>query len=153
VPLSERHHTSNKRHRAQRRGRFQRTVYPVERLVLSVRLEDREPFVTADGSTIREIAGLPSGNAIQQSLAEATVLPGAETVEHFHRETEEIYHFVAGAGRMRLGPEEAPVRAGDTVVIAPGITHKLWNTGDEPLVLLCCCAPPYSHEDTVLTEH
>jgi mannose-6-phosphate isomerase-like protein (cupin superfamily) len=39
------------------------------------------------------------------------------------------------------------------VVIAPGITHKLWNTGGEPLVLLCCCAPPYSHEDTFLTEH
>ena len=40
-----------------------RTVYPVERLVQTVRLEEREPFVTADGSTIRELAGVPSGNA------------------------------------------------------------------------------------------
>jgi len=39
-----------------------------------------------------------------------------------------------------------------TVVIAPGVAHKLWNTGDEPLVLLCCCSPPYTHEDTVLLE-
>jgi mannose-6-phosphate isomerase-like protein (cupin superfamily) len=153
VPLSERPHTSDRWHGAERRGRFRRVVYPVERLVLSVRLEDREPFVTADGSTIREIAGVPSGNAINQSLAEATVPPGEETAEHFHRESEEIYHFVGGEGRMRLGPQEAPVRAGDTVVIAPGIPHKLWNTGDDPLVLLCCCAPPYSHEDTVLTGH
>jgi mannose-6-phosphate isomerase-like protein (cupin superfamily) len=36
-------------------------------------------------------------------------------------------------------------------VIPPGTRHKLWNTGPEPLKLLCCCAPPYSHEDTVLT--
>jgi mannose-6-phosphate isomerase-like protein (cupin superfamily) len=120
--------------------------------VQTVRLEDREPFVTADGSSIREIAGVPSGNSVNQSLAEATVPVGGETVEHFHREAEEIYHFVAGSGRMRLGPMEAPVRAGDTVVIAPGVPHKLWNTGSEPLVLLCCCAPPYSDEDTILTD-
>lgn len=117
-----------------------------------VRLEDRPSFITADGSSIRELAGVPSGNAVNQSLAEATVPPGGETVEHFHREAEEIYHFVAGAGRMRLGSQEAAVRAGDTVVIAPGVNHKLWNSGDEPLVLLCCCAPPYSHDDTVLLE-
>jgi mannose-6-phosphate isomerase-like protein (cupin superfamily) len=115
-----------------------------------VRLEDRESFITADGSSIRELAGIPSGNAINQSLAEATGPPGGETVEHFHRTSEEIYHFIAGAGRMRLGAEEADVRAGDTVVIAPGLRHKLFNPGSEPLVLLCCCAPPYSDEDTVL---
>ena len=115
-----------------------------------VRLEDRKSFITADGSSIRELAGIPSGNSTNQSLAEATVPPGGETVEHFHRTSEEIYHFVAGAGRMRLGAEEADVRAGDTVVIAPGLRHKLFNPGTEPLVLLCCCAPPYSDEDTVL---
>jgi len=114
------------------------------------RLDHRESFITADGSSIRELAGIPSGNSVNQSLAEATVLPGGETFEHFHKVSEEIYFFTAGVGRMRLGDEEADVRAGDTVVIAPGTKHKLWNTGTEPLVLLCCCAPAYSHEDTVL---
>ena len=79
-----------------------------------VRLEDRPSFITADGSSIRELAGVPSGNSVNQSLAEATVPPGGETVEHFHRSSEEIYLFTAGAGRMRLGDEEAEVRAGDT---------------------------------------
>jgi mannose-6-phosphate isomerase-like protein (cupin superfamily) len=120
--------------------------------VETVRLEHREPFVTADGSTIRELAGIPSGNASNQSLAEATVPPGGATIEHLHRTSEEIYLFTRGVGRMRLGDAEAPVRAGDAVVIAPGVRHKLFNEGDEPLVLLCCCAPAYSHEDTVLVE-
>ena len=116
------------------------------------RLDQQEPFTTADGSTIREVAGVPSGNAVQQSLAEATVPPGGETVEHYHPVAEEIYHFIGGAGRLRLGGEEAEVRLGDTVVIPRGVRHKLWNPGPDPLVLLCCCSPPYSHDDTVLCE-
>jgi mannose-6-phosphate isomerase-like protein (cupin superfamily) len=44
------------------------------------------------------------------------------------------------------------VRAGDAIAILPGQRHKLWNTGPETLRLLCCCAPAYEHEDTVITE-
>jgi mannose-6-phosphate isomerase-like protein (cupin superfamily) len=116
------------------------------------RLDLQHPFITADGSSIREVAGIPSGNAVRQSLAEATVPAGGETVEHYHPVAEEIYHLVSGAGRLRLGDEEADVRAGDTVVIAAGVRHKLWNPGPDPLVLLCCCSPPYTHGDTVLCE-
>lgn len=114
------------------------------------RLDQREPFITVDGSTIRELAGPPSGNAANQSLAEATVDPGGETVLHQHVRSEEIYLFTAGSGRMRLGDDEADVRAGDAVVIPPGTPHSLRNTGEAPLKLLCCCSPAYSDEDTVL---
>jgi mannose-6-phosphate isomerase-like protein (cupin superfamily) len=115
-------------------------------------LADAEPFVTKDGSTIREVAGAVSLPARQQSLAEATVPPGGATQAHFHRVTEELYFFTGGRGRLRVGDEEREVGPGDCVVIPPGAEHELWNTGEEPLVLLCCCAPPYSHDDTVLTE-
>ncbi len=115
-------------------------------------LQASQPFTTLDGSQIRELAGVPTGNAANQSLAEATVPPGGETREHFHRTTEEIYFFTHGSGRVRVGDEEREVGPGDAVVIDPGLRHKLWNTGTEPLRLLCCCAPPYSHEDTVITE-
>jgi mannose-6-phosphate isomerase-like protein (cupin superfamily) len=114
-------------------------------------LEQLKPFITADGSTVRELAGPASTRARNQSLAEATVEPGGETAEHYHPRAEELYYFVSGAGRMRLGGEEGPVRVGDCVVIAPGTRHKLFNTGSEPLVLLCCCAPAYSDQDTVMT--
>lgn len=117
-----------------------------------VRWEQREAFITADGSSIRELAGIPSGNSTNQSLAEAVVPPGSSTVAHLHRTSEEIYLFTGGSGRMRLDDQELPVRAGDCVVIPPGSAHKLWADEREPLVLLCCCAPPYSDADTVLLE-
>ena len=116
-------------------------------------LHEAEPFTTLDGSTIREVAGPASGNAENQSLAEATVPPGGETIEHFHRTSEEIYFFTHGRGRVRLGEHVRGVGPGACVVIAPGVPHKLWNPGAEPLRLLCCCAPAYSDEDTVMTEN
>jgi mannose-6-phosphate isomerase-like protein (cupin superfamily) len=115
------------------------------------RLSDLQSFITLDGSTIRELAGPAWTAARHQSLAEASLPTGGETAEHYHPRAEEIYYFTAGAGRMRLGEDEAAVSAGDCVVIAPGTPHKLWNSGPDPLVLLCCCAPPYSDEDTVMT--
>ncbi len=115
-------------------------------------LDDAGPFTTVDGSTIRELAGQASLGAVNQSLAEATVPVGGATTAHYHPVSEELYFITHGTGLMRLSGEERPVAPGDCIVIPPGAEHKLLNTGDEPLRLLCCCAPPYRHEDTVLTE-
>lgn len=85
-----------------------------------------------------------------QSVAEAIVEVGAATALHQHCLAEEIYHFLGGTGRMTLGKEVFAVTQGDTVCIAPGVPHRLENTGAEPLRLLCCSSPAYSHEDTDL---
>jgi mannose-6-phosphate isomerase-like protein (cupin superfamily) len=114
-------------------------------------LDEAEPFVSTDGSTIRELAGRVSLPSEKQSLAEASVAVGGATDEHHHAVTEELYFFLAGTGLMRLGDEERAVGAGDCVLIAPGTIHKVFNTGEEPLRLLCCCAPPWSPGDTILT--
>ena len=108
--------------------------------------------MTADGSSIRELAGIPSENAKSQSLAEAVVPAGSATIAHLHHQSEEIYLFTHGSGRMRLGEEEHPVRAGDCIVIPPGVAHKLWADEGQPLILLCCCAPAYTDADTELLE-
>ena len=109
-----------------------------------------EPYVTRDGSEIRELMHPSVQGNLAQSLAEATVAPGGSTLLHRHRRTEEIYHFTRGGGWMILGRERLAVRAGDTVCIPPGVAHRLENTGGEPLVLLCACSPAYSHDDTEL---
>jgi mannose-6-phosphate isomerase-like protein (cupin superfamily) len=109
-----------------------------------------EPYVTVDGSTIREWAGPGYSPARNQSLAEATLAPGASTAAHLHRESEELYLFTSGRGRVRVGEEERQVESGDCVVIPPGTIHQLHNTGDIDLVLVCASSPAYSHDDTYL---
>jgi mannose-6-phosphate isomerase-like protein (cupin superfamily) len=116
-----------------------------------IREAELEEFVTRDGSRVREIAHPRSSSASAQSVARAVVPAGGETAEHLHAESEELYLFTAGSGRMRLGTEEAEVAEGEAVVIPPGTPHKLWATSDADLVLLCVCSPPYSDEDTILT--
>jgi len=117
-----------------------------------VNLSDAPPFITKDGSEIRELLAHRNSAIANQSLAEARVPVGGATDEHYHPKTEEIYYITHGRGRMRIEDEEREVAVGDAIAILPGKKHKIWNTGDEPLRLLCCCAPCYEHEDTVITE-
>ena len=109
-------------------------------------------FITKDGSEIRELLAHRNSAIRNQSLAEARVQPGDSTAEHYHKVTEEIYYITHGVGRMRIEGELREVKVGDAIAIPPGKKHKIWNTGTEVLRLLCCCAPPYEHEDTVITE-
>ena len=53
---------------------------------------------------------------------------------------------------MTLGDDEREVARRRLRRHPAGAVHGLVNTGGEPLVLLCCCAPAYSHEDTVLVS-
>lgn len=102
-----------------------------------------EPFVTKDGSTIRELH-----HTELQSLAEATLEPGQATERHHHRATEEIYLVTKGSGELEIDGERRRVRPGDAVLIPPGAWHTLDNDGTSELTILCMCSPPYSHDDT-----
>ena len=111
-----------------------------------------EPFTTKDGSQIRELLAYRNSAIRNQSLAEATIAVGTSTQEHYHPKSEEIYYILRGTGQMKIGAELRQVGPLDAIAIPPGARHKIWNTGPEPLVLLCCCAPAYENEDTVITE-
>ena len=115
-------------------------------------LEDMPPFTTKDGSEIRELLAHRNSAIRNQSLAEARLPVGASTQEHYHPKAEEIYFITHGQGRMRIEGEIREVKPGDAIAIPPGQRHKLWNTGQVTLRLLCCCAPGYEHSDTVITE-
>jgi mannose-6-phosphate isomerase-like protein (cupin superfamily) len=111
-------------------------------------LEEAEAFTTADGSTIRELLGLPTAPVRNQSLAEATLEPGEATERHYHAEAEEIYYVVEGRGEMELDGERRLVGVGDAVLIPPGAWHQILAWDEGQLRFLCCCAPAYTHEDT-----
>lgn len=107
-------------------------------------------YITQDGSHIREIMHPAIHASKKQSLAEATLPPGESTRLHKHRLSEELYFVTNGEGIMQLGNEQLNIKPGDCICIAPGTPHSLHNTGSDPLTILCCCSPAYSHEDTVL---
>ncbi len=110
-------------------------------------LEQAEPFTTADGSTIRELLGLPTAPVRNQSLAEAALEAGQATERHYHAESEEIYYVVEGSGEMELDGERRRIEVGDAVLIPPGARHQI-RADAGGLRFLCCCAPAYRHEDT-----
>ncbi len=116
-------------------------------------LNDVPSFTTKDGSEIRELLAYRNSCIRNQSLAEARVPVGGSTMEHYHPKAEEIYFITQGSGKMRIENETRPVKVGDAIAIPPGQRHKIWNTGNDVLKLLCCCAPAYEHADTVITEN
>jgi len=107
-------------------------------------------FITKDGSEIRELLAHRNSVIRNQTLAEARLPPGAATTPHHHVKTEEIYYILEGQGLMRIGSETRPVGVGDAIAIPPGAIHQITNVGNTVLKFLCCCAPGYEHEDTVL---
>jgi mannose-6-phosphate isomerase-like protein (cupin superfamily) len=116
----------------------------------TTRHTDATPYLTKDGSTIRELMHPTVHGNRNQSFAEATIPPGATTRLHRHSRSEEIYHVTTGHGVMTLGANTFPIAPGDTVCIPPGTPHCVRNTEDDDLVILCACAPAYAHEDTEL---
>ncbi len=119
---------------------------------MQTRYDDVPPYATKDGSLIRELMRPDVHGNSNQSLAEAIVAPGQTTAPHRHTLSEEIYHVTAGSGLMLLNGRRFTIRPGDTICIPPGFAHCVRNTGDLPLHILCCCAPPYSHDDTEMLE-
>jgi mannose-6-phosphate isomerase-like protein (cupin superfamily) len=109
-------------------------------------LEAQTPFVTKDGSQIRSILDLTNAPVQKQSLAEATIQPGASTQRHYHKISEEFYFILDGSGLIEINGETRDVHPGDAILIPTGHWHTI--TATQHLRFLCCCAPPYSHDDT-----
>ena len=109
-------------------------------------LAQQTPFATKDGSTIRSLLDRTNAPVQNQSLAEARVPAGAATQRHYHRLAEEFYFILEGRGEMEIDGATRAVGIGDGILIPPGAWHTI--AAVEPLRFLCCCAPPYSHEDT-----
>ena len=114
---------------------------------MEVRSRDGQvPFTTKDGSSIRSLLDLSNAPVSNQSLAEASLPPGGVIERHYHQISEEFYYITAGCGVMEVEGVEREVQSGDAILIPPGAWHRI--RAIEALEFLCCCSPPYYHEDT-----
>jgi len=118
--------------------------------VIVQNLSSQKPFTTKDGSGIRSILDRSNSPVENQSLAEASLPPGAATDRHYHKLSEELYFLLEGTGTMEINGETRKVGPGDGILIPAGTWHQI--TATTALRFLCCCAPPYTHEDTYLEE-
>jgi uncharacterized cupin superfamily protein len=85
-------------------------------------------------SLIRPLGRSTGGQKLGCSFYE--VEPGAVAFPfHWHGANDEALIIVSGAGTVRIGPAEIPVRAGDYVAFPAGSehAHQLRNTGTETL--------------------
>lgn len=71
---------------------------------------------------------------------------------HKHRQNEEIYIFLKGAGIMRVDEDEFTIGEGSCVKVSPAGCRWLENTGDVPLLYICIQAKENSLEQSLFED-
>jgi mannose-6-phosphate isomerase-like protein (cupin superfamily) len=103
-------------------------------------------FYISEGCYIVELSNSPDDEDL--SIARARVEPGVTTRWHRLKVSTERYCILSGEGRVEIGdrPPET-VRPGDVVIIPPMCRQRISNTGDDDLVFLALCSPPFTTDD------
>lgn len=106
-----------------------------------------------DGCRLRELLH-PKNDPIEQSfsLAWARLEPGESSRPHRLLRQTEVYHVLAGTGRMHIAGETGMIGPGDSVHIPAGAEQWVENTGACALEFLAIVGPPWRAEDDRLVE-
>lgn len=108
----------------------------------------------AGGSIIRNIADIETERGVcgwrkrlitgdDTPVANVTHLTIDDSKEHWHETMTEFYYVLTGGGDMYLDDERHPIKAGDIVVIPPGVRH----TSEGEMEVLILGAPALETED------
>ncbi len=107
------------------------------------RADPQAEYYFKEGCFILELSNTPNDPAV--SIARARVIPGTTTRRHRLLGITERYVILDGHGRVEVGDRDPqPVAPGDVVIIAPGRTQRITNTGTGDLVFLAICTPRFS---------
>ena len=98
--------------------------------------EELDPMGGHGHLLLEEISGAIPLNARIETLARATLAPGAEVGYHVHDTDAEAYYFLSGIGEYSDGKSTVTVRAGDVTFTPSGEGHGVKNAGSEDLVFL-----------------
>lgn len=113
----------------------------------SIRKQDlSDEFYTSEKCFIVELSNSADDESL--SIARARVEPGVTTRWHRLKKSGERYYILSGFGRVEIGNLSAKdVRPGDVVIIPPMCRQRITNTGQEDLVFLALCTPPFTTDD------
>lgn len=79
------------------------------------------------------------------SIARARVEPGVTTAWHRLSDITEYYYILSGSGIMEINEDDGfEVGANDIVTIPANASQRIQNNGDEDLMFLAICNPPFT---------
>ena len=99
-------------------------------------------YYTEERCYINELANIADDPAV--SIVRARVEPGVATRLHRLHGITERYVMLAGTGKVEVGSlPTQDVAVGDVVLIPPGCTQRITNTGIDELLFLAICSPRF----------
>ncbi len=113
-----------------------------------LRHDASKEYFFQEGCFINELSNHEGDEAL--SIARARVNPGVTTRLHRLDRSAERYCILSGVGRVEIdGLAPQPVAPGDVVLIPPGVSQRISNTGPEVLIFLALCTPRFDPQDYV----
>ena len=89
-------------------------------------IKDNETYLLKDNTSLKNLV-----------VSTTTLHPGKSTRGHSHTGQEEVYMIMSGSGRMQLDDNEFDISGGEMVLIEDGVFHRVHNTGDIDLYMVC----------------
>ena len=93
------------------------------------------------GHWVCELVSGPLNGASATMLGFSTWQPGADTRQLVH-EVDELCYIVEGEGKLSVGDERLPYRAGQGVLIPAGVPHGVVNDSDAPMSMVYVFSHP-----------
>ncbi len=93
------------------------------------------------GSWVCELLSGPRTGASATMLGYSTWAPGADTRQLVH-EVDELCYIVSGEGKISVGREHVPFRAGEAVFIPAGVPHGVVNDSAADMAMVYVFSHP-----------
>lgn len=96
-------------------------------------VKNRESEILRDTYYLIDPEDSPSKNL---TMGFTVIYPTGKTTGHAHSDMEEVYYILSGRGKMAIGEDEFPIKAGDALYVPFGEYHVTFNTGNEPMAMV-----------------
>lgn len=107
-------------------------------------------------TTVKEAARVELHDALGLTGAEVSIneLPAGASVPfvHSHKQDEEIYGILAGAGRAEIDGESVSLSAGDWLRVAPAARRRIFASDESAIKYICIQVKDGSLEEYTATD-
>ena len=99
------------------------------RCQLRTKIESDKDTITEDWGTLTWLASTALTDS-DITVGRVVIKPGKSNPRHCHDSCEEVLYLLQGQLTHSFADESTEMKAGDTIVVPPGIMHNAINTGD-----------------------